>query len=104
MPMKGVKSAKRQRQYEHVKESELEQGRGEERASEIAARTVNKQRRASGETKDARGSGGAGGRKRAAKKSSGGSRGAAKRTRASGASRTGGGSRTRSPKKTAKKR
>jgi len=44
-------SNKRERQYEHVKESELEQGRSEKRAKEIAARTVNKQRREHGETK-----------------------------------------------------
>jgi hypothetical protein len=45
-------SDKRERQYEHVKESELEQGRSEKRAKEIAARTVNKERRERGETKD----------------------------------------------------
>ncbi|HZT17695.1 MAG TPA: hypothetical protein VFA19_17290 [Gaiellaceae bacterium] len=44
-------SAKRERQYEHIKESEEERGRSAERAKEIAARTVNKQRAESGETK-----------------------------------------------------
>ena len=44
-------SPKRQRQYEHIRESELEQGRSEDRAEEIAARTVNKERAESGETK-----------------------------------------------------
>jgi plasmid stabilization system protein ParE len=44
-------SAKRERQYEHIKESEKEQGRSAERAEEIAARTVNKQRAEAGETK-----------------------------------------------------
>ena len=44
-------SAKRERQYEHIKDSEEEQGRSEKRAKEIAARTVNKQRAESGETK-----------------------------------------------------
>ncbi len=44
-------SPKRERQYEHIKESELEQGRSEDRAEEIAARTVNKERAESGETK-----------------------------------------------------
>jgi hypothetical protein len=44
-------SAKRERQYEHIKESEKEQGRSNERAEEIAARTVNKQRADAGETK-----------------------------------------------------
>lgn len=36
---------KDERQYEHVKESVLDQGKPEETAKEIAARTVNKQRR-----------------------------------------------------------
>ena len=44
-------SPKRERQYEHIKESELEQGRSVDRAEEIAARTVNKQRAETGETK-----------------------------------------------------
>ncbi len=47
-------SPKRERQYEHIKESELDQGRSEDRAEEIAARTVNKQRAEHGETKAAR--------------------------------------------------
>jgi len=42
-------SAKRERQYEHIKDSEKKQGRSTERAKEIAARTVNKQRAESGE-------------------------------------------------------
>jgi hypothetical protein len=50
MPPRGVKQgSKRERQYEHVKESELDQGRSERRAEEIAARTVNKERARSGE-------------------------------------------------------
>ena len=44
-------SAKRERQYEHIKESELEQGRSTKRAKEIAARTGNKERAEKGETK-----------------------------------------------------
>src|SRR2546429_6199268 len=44
-------SAKRERQYEHVKEAEQKQGRSTKRAKEIAARTVNKERARSGETK-----------------------------------------------------
>src|SRR3954453_9762781 len=44
-------SAKRERQYEHIKESEQKQGRSTKRAKEIAARTVNKERARSGETK-----------------------------------------------------
>ena len=51
MPMKGV-SQKRERQYEHIKESEMEKGRWEEEAGRIAAATVNKTRREKGETKD----------------------------------------------------
>jgi hypothetical protein len=47
-------SSKRERQYEHIKESELEQGRSDNRAEEIAARTVNKQRREAGETNQQR--------------------------------------------------
>jgi hypothetical protein len=50
MPEKAW-SAKRERQYEHIKESEQKQGRSTERAKEIAARTVNKERARSGETK-----------------------------------------------------
>ena len=51
---RGAWSPKRERQYEHIKESELESGRLEDRAEEIAARTVNKQRADAGETKTAR--------------------------------------------------
>lgn len=47
-------SEKRERQYEHIKESAVEEGKTEERAKEIAARTVNKQRRESGETPNQR--------------------------------------------------
>ncbi len=52
MPPRGVKpGTKRARQYEKVKESELDQGRSESRAEEIAARTVNKARARSGESR-----------------------------------------------------
>ena len=52
MPPRGVKpGTKRARQYEKVKESELDQGRSESRAEEIAARTVNKARARSGEAR-----------------------------------------------------
>jgi hypothetical protein len=44
-------SRKRERQYEHIKESLLERGRAEPQAEEIAARTVNKERARSGEAK-----------------------------------------------------
>jgi hypothetical protein len=54
MPPAGVKKgSKRARQYEHVKQSEREQGASEKRAEEIAARTVNKERARSGESKTA---------------------------------------------------
>jgi plasmid stabilization system protein ParE len=43
-------SNKDERRYEHIKESALEGGKSEARAQEIAARTVNKQRREEGRT------------------------------------------------------
>ena len=46
-------SEKRERQYEHFKEGLLERGAGEERAKEIAARTVNKERAQLGEAMQA---------------------------------------------------
>jgi plasmid stabilization system protein ParE len=46
-------SDKRERQYEHIKEGLLEQGRSEDKAEEIAARTVNKERARSGEARTA---------------------------------------------------
>src|SRR5438309_4730318 len=42
---------KRERQYEHIKEGLEEGGRSEDRAEEIAARTVNKERARSGEAR-----------------------------------------------------
>jgi len=42
-------SDKRERQYEHIKDSEKKQGASTERAKEIAARTVNKERARHGE-------------------------------------------------------
>lgn len=52
MPPRGVKSgSKRARQYEHVKQSELDQGRSVSRAEEIASRTVNKERARHGESR-----------------------------------------------------
>jgi len=44
-------SAKRERQYEHVKESAEERGESEDTAEEIAARTVNKERARTGEAR-----------------------------------------------------
>ena len=49
MPPRGVRG-KRKRQYEKIKQSARRRGQGS-RAEEIAARTVNKQRRKAGETK-----------------------------------------------------
>src|ERR1700754_958890 len=44
-------SEKRERQYEHIKQSQQDEGRSEDTAEEIAARTVNKERARSGEAK-----------------------------------------------------
>jgi hypothetical protein len=46
-------NAKRERQYEHIKEGLEERGRSEDVAEEIAARTVNKERARAGEAKTA---------------------------------------------------
>lgn len=46
-------SPKRERQYEHIKDSAQQRGETAERASEIAARTVNKERARSGEARTA---------------------------------------------------
>jgi hypothetical protein len=52
MPPRGVKpGSKRARQYEHIKEGQKDQGASESRAEEIAARTVNKERARSGESR-----------------------------------------------------
>ena len=52
MPPRGVKKGtKRARQYEHIKQSERRSGASEARAEEIAARTVNKGRARSGESR-----------------------------------------------------
>jgi hypothetical protein len=47
----GQWSAKRERQYEHIKEGEKKRGTSTKRAKEIAARTVNKERARTGEAK-----------------------------------------------------
>lgn len=52
MPQPGW-SAKRERQYEHIKDGLLERGETEDTAEEIAARTVNKERARAGESKEA---------------------------------------------------
>lgn len=48
MPQKAW-SKKRERQYDHIKDSLIERGRSEDKAEEIAARTVNKTRAQEGE-------------------------------------------------------
>jgi hypothetical protein len=45
-------SEKRERQYDHIKDSLIERGRSETKAEEIAARTVNKTRAQEGEAKE----------------------------------------------------
>jgi hypothetical protein len=64
MPPRGVKSAKRKRQYEHIKDSAKKRGKSTKRAKEIAARTVNKQRKKAGQTKSARSKRGSSAKKR----------------------------------------
>lgn len=57
MPPLGVKKgSKRERQYKEIKKSEKKQGRSNKRAEEIAARTVNKEKARSGESKSSRAS------------------------------------------------
>jgi hypothetical protein len=52
MPPRGIKKGtKRARQYEKIKRSQRGQGRSEDRAEEIAARTVNKERARKGESR-----------------------------------------------------
>ncbi len=52
--MPSKKGDKYERQYEHIKESQKDRGVAEERAKEIAGRTVNEQRRKEGQTRNAR--------------------------------------------------
>ncbi|MEV7367505.1 plasmid stabilization protein [Streptomyces sp. NPDC002387] len=51
--MPAGSSSKRERQYEHIKESAQDRGESSKRAKEIAARTVNKERARAGESKTA---------------------------------------------------
>ncbi|WP_042391648.1 hypothetical protein [Streptacidiphilus carbonis] len=51
--MPAGSSKKRERQYEHIKDSALDRGESQKRAKEIAARTVNKERARHGESKTA---------------------------------------------------
>lgn len=51
---RGAWSNKDERRYEHIKESAAKRGKSTRRAEEIAARTVNKQRRIEGRTQSGR--------------------------------------------------
>jgi hypothetical protein len=51
MPRGTKEGSKRERQYEHIKDSYEDRGVSKDEAEERAARTVNKQRRESGETR-----------------------------------------------------
>ncbi len=53
MPRRGW-SPRDERMYEHIKDDQRERGKDEDTAQEIAARTVNKQRRESGRTPNQR--------------------------------------------------
>lgn len=55
MPRRGTNrwSDKRERQYEHIKDSLEDRGQSEDTAEEIAARTVNKERAQHGEAREA---------------------------------------------------
>ena len=54
MPRGVTEGSKRERQYEHIRDSYEDRGVSEDRAEEIAARTVNKERREHGETQEQR--------------------------------------------------
>ena len=49
---RGQWSDKRERQYEHIRDGLKERGRSEDKAEEIAARTVNKERARAGEARE----------------------------------------------------
>ena len=70
-------SAKDERQYEHIKDSAKKEGRSAKRAKQIAAATVNKQRKSEGRTKKKSG----GRAKKKSSRKSGGARKSAKRSR-----------------------
>jgi hypothetical protein len=85
--MPAGSSSKRERQYEHIKESYEKRGQ-KGRAEEIAARTVNKERAEAGETKGSSRGGASSGSRSQSKSSS-------SRASARGGSRSGSGERTR---------
>jgi hypothetical protein len=94
MPPRGVTSPKAKRQYEHIKDSELKEGRSPARAKQIAAATINKQRAENGQTKS-------GGRKKSA---AGGKKAAGGRKKAAGGSRKATSARKTSARKTASRK
>ncbi len=54
MPPRGIqKGSKQARQYEHIKDSATSRGASEDRAEELAARTVNRERARAGQTRTA---------------------------------------------------
>ena len=72
MPPRGVrKGTKRARQYEHIRKSAKQQGASENKAEEIAARTVNKERARSGESRTRSRSGRRGGQRSGTKRPKG---------------------------------
>ena len=75
-------SPKRERQYEHIKESYKERGRSTDKAEELAARTVNKQRAQAGETKSSRSRAG-GSKSSGGSKTSGGPKSSSSRSKSS---------------------
>src|SRR2546425_4500507 len=77
-------SPKRERQYEHIKQSAKKSGRYGGRAEEVAARTVNKIRREKGETKTQR----SGSKKSSTRASSGKSRATKSRATKLGATKS----------------
>ncbi len=50
---RGEWTAKQEREYEHIRDSQTQRGTSTKRAKEIAARTVNKERAQKGQTKTA---------------------------------------------------
>jgi hypothetical protein len=69
VPLPAAWSPLRRRQFEHVKASLLAQGRTPAKAAELAARTVNKARRAAGEAQPERRGVDRGGRRRTPERS-----------------------------------
>lgn len=87
MPPRGVKSAKRKRQYNKIKKSARSRGASTGRAKEIAARTVNKQRRKAGQTKGTKTRGKTGTAGKSSRSRSSSKRSTSSRSRSSSSSR-----------------